>query len=466
MRVAIYVRVSSREQKVKGYSISAQLRQLRKFAESQDWNIVGEYIDPGVSAKDMNRPQLLKMLKDVENGHIDVVLVKNLDRLTRSVSDLYDILEHLEKYDCKFKSATEVYDTTTAVGRMFITIVSAIAQWERENLGERISFGLAEKAQQGKYPNGLPPFGYKVENSKLIINEEEARIVRLIFDKYLSGYGLSKIARHLNQKGITTRTGAKWHKTTIEIVLESQHVRGHTEWAGEVHKHTHEPIIDENTIRAYERVLEQRRKQIKTNSVSSDYLFSGLIQCYNCGANLHGNKTKGKNGTIYYSYRCPNQARGVCKENGTRASEFRLEEQFIGYISRVDFSEVINEVEINEEKDDTIDSLLKELEKIEKRKKKWQFAWVNEIISDDDLRKRMKEETKKEERIRNELIHVEKPKVELNKEEAQKVLQDIEKNWNALTRREKKVLIQSIVKKIEYKKVGRDTVLTNICFNM
>ena len=167
MRVAIYARVSTREQKEHGYSVPGQIRQLNKFAESKNWTVVGEYVDAGVSAKDMNRPELQRMLKDVEEGLIDVILVKALDRLTRSVLDLYKILEYREKNDCKFKSATEIYDTTTAVGRMFITIVSAISQWERENLAERVAFGFVEKAESGRYPRGSEAYGFYSENSKV-----------------------------------------------------------------------------------------------------------------------------------------------------------------------------------------------------------------------------------------------------------------------------------------------------------
>ena len=134
MRVALYIRVSTEDQAREGYSIQAQKNKLEAYCVSQGWDVVGFYIDDGYSAKDLDRPEMKRMLKHIEQGLIDCVLVYRLDRLTRSVLDLYKLLEIFEQHNCKFKSATEVYDTTTAMGRMFITIVAAMAQWERENL--------------------------------------------------------------------------------------------------------------------------------------------------------------------------------------------------------------------------------------------------------------------------------------------------------------------------------------------
>src|SRR5690625_1264812 len=185
MKTAIYVRVSTEEQAKEGYSVSAQMKRLKAFTVSQGWDIHDVYADEGISAKNTKRPQLQRMIKDIKSDKVDVVLVYRLDRLTRSVFDLYKLLETFEKYDCKFKSATEVYDTTTAMGRMFITIVAALAQWERENHGERVAMGFEEKVKQGKCPFNFSPIGYDLnkEKSKLYINESEAIIIREIFTK-------------------------------------------------------------------------------------------------------------------------------------------------------------------------------------------------------------------------------------------------------------------------------------------
>jgi site-specific DNA recombinase len=153
MKVAAYIRVSTQMQVEDGYSLSAQRERLKAFAYSQGWEIVKFYVDEGLSAKDMDRPDLQRMLKGVREGIFDIVLVYKLDRLTRSVIDLDKLLTEFSKHDVMFKSSTEVYDTTTATGRLFIRLVASMAQWERENLGERVRFGMQEKARKGNGPS-------------------------------------------------------------------------------------------------------------------------------------------------------------------------------------------------------------------------------------------------------------------------------------------------------------------------
>ncbi|WP_026826487.1 MULTISPECIES: recombinase family protein [Exiguobacterium] len=136
-------------------------------------------MDEGISGRSTERLALKKMMKDIEDGLIDVLLVYRLDRLTRSVRDLHDILDFLEKHNCQFRSATEVYDTSTAMGRMFITIVAAIAEWESANLGERVRLGQIEKARQGEW-SAPAPYGFRKNNQKrLEVNPDEIEVVKL-----------------------------------------------------------------------------------------------------------------------------------------------------------------------------------------------------------------------------------------------------------------------------------------------
>src|SRR5690606_28162321 len=213
LKVAVYIRVSTQMQVEEGYSLAAQKERLKAFAYSQGWEIVQYYVDEGVSAKDLNRPELQRMLKDMKAKLFDIVLVYKLDRLTRSVIDLDKLLTEFNKYDVKFKSSTEIYDTTTATGRLFIRLVASMAQWERENLSERVSFGMEQKAKEGKWVINVPPFGYdRTTEGYLEIIEHEAVIVKRIYKMYLSGkYGIAKIAKFLNENNLLTKSGSYWN---------------------------------------------------------------------------------------------------------------------------------------------------------------------------------------------------------------------------------------------------------------
>lgn len=139
MKVAIYTRVSTLEQREKGHSIDEQERKLRSFCDINDWTVKDVYVDAGFSGAKRDRPELTRLLDDI--SEFDLVLVYKLDRLTRSVRDLLDLLEVFENNNVAFRSATEVYDTTTAIGRLFVTLVGAMAEWERETIRERSLMG-------------------------------------------------------------------------------------------------------------------------------------------------------------------------------------------------------------------------------------------------------------------------------------------------------------------------------------
>lgn len=462
-KVAIYIRVSTEEQAKEGYSISAQKQKLKAYCIAQGWEVSGVYIDEGISAKDMKRPQLQQMIKDIKSGLIDCVLVYRLDRLTRSVLDLYKLLETFEKHDCKFKSATEVFETTTALGRMFITIVAAMAQWERENTGERVSMGFHEKVRQGKYPLNFRLFGYDLDlkKGKLSINEEEAKIVRLIVHLYLKeNMGANRICQYLNERNIRTRNNNSWGDKGIIQILKSPVYHGTIKYGTASYDDPELAIIDKDTYDLIQKTLERRRNK-NPKEISSDYIFSGLLRCNDCGSarvgfRVYATLASGEK-VQYKNYRCLKRKTGQCKT--PNVSEINLESAFLDYISTIDYSKVIDEVAAAGEnalntpqnKVDT-DKLHKELDKIEKRKKKWQFAWVEEMISDKDFDLRMEEEREKEEEVRTqlELVDDDVNQVTTDKSELADLLQDMRRNWPALSDQEKKSLTQMIVKQIHY----------------
>lgn len=476
MKVAIYIRVSTEEQVAEGYSISAQKQRLKAYCIAQDWDVVGFYVDEGISAKDMNRPQLQLMLEEVKQNKIDCVLVYRLDRLTRSVLDLYQILQTLDKHNCSFKSATEVYDTTTAIGRLFITIVAGLAQWERENTGERIKMGLLEKVRQGKYAQNQRPFGYNLDlkTGLLTINQEEAKIVRLIVDMYLSGKGANLICKYLNERAIHTRDGNKWNDKPLMQMLKNPLYKGTIRWGGIEAEDSVPPILTNEEFDMIQRTIENRRT-LSPKRVSSDYIFSGKLKCNLCGNPLVGYKVypkmaDGSKG-IYKNYRCMRKKSGECE--GVRGmSERSLEQAFLSYIQKqvkITDKHVERALKENVVKPQdlelTKEDYEKEFDKIAKRRKKWQYAWSNDMISDEDFQARMNEEKLKEDELKQEMSeNIIEVKEEIDGNQLSRVLLDISSNWKYLDNNEKKQLVQFTVDRIHTDFIEKKLTVTSIDF--
>ena len=468
MKIGIYIRVSTEEQVREGYSLSGQLEKLKAFCISQNWTVNDIYSDRGISAKNLNRPELQRMLKDIEAGEVNCVLVYKLDRLTRSVFDLYKLLEGFEENNCKFRSATEVYDTTTAVGRMFITLVTSFAQFERENMGERISFGLEEKARQGKIPLNFSPIGYDLnkEESKLYINKKEAKIVRTLFEKYKEGLGSNRLCQYLNNRNLLTKKGNYWSNDTIFKVLKSPIHKGSFNWNGILYEDTHDPIVSKDLWNKVQELIKERKMPSRSGkAISSPYLFSSVILCDDCGNALTGNYTAykradGVNIRINF-YRCRHRLEGRCDSQYASLSEVRVEDEFIKTMKSWDFKPHLNKIaqeKLTKEPhiDENVEELNKELKQLDKRKKKWQYAWSDELIDHEDFKQRMNESNKRISEINNLLKkHVDptEPDKEITKKDIAKLLKDIDGNWDKMSVLEKKNMIYEIVEEIKIERI-------------
>jgi len=304
MSCAIYVRVSTDEQVKEGFSIAAQLERLRAFALSQGWEVTHEYVEEGWSAKNINRPQLQKMLQDIKKEEIQVILVYKLDRLTRSVIDLYTLLNEFEESKVSFRSATEVYDTSTAMGRLFVTLVAALAQWEREQLVERVKVGLEQMVDEGKKPGPQELYGYKFDtdfNCEII--EEEAEMVRWMFELYADGYGYRAIADKLNQRGIKTKRSAKeWGPSTVRQILINDMYIGIFRYGHKIRYDTHPPIINELLFHKVQKRMES--KQI-SDTRKGRLMLTGLLKCSHCNEHgMNGNYDKRDHKVYYRCMKC------------------------------------------------------------------------------------------------------------------------------------------------------------------
>ena len=304
INTAIYVRVSTEEQALNGFSIRAQKEKLMYYATKiKDWNVYKIYSDEGISGKNIeNRPSLLEMINDIKNRRVNNVLVFKIDRLTRSTKDLIDLIELFNNYDCDFNSLNESIDTSSATGRMFIKIIGIFAEFERENIVERVKLGFERKVREGNsICSCTPPLGYNRPkgSNNLLINKKETIIVKEIFNYYLNNKSIPDIVKILNNKNIKTKKNKQWTYKTIKLILTNPTYIGKVRY-GINQKYyfeqtgNHKPIISINDYNKVQNKLS--KKQI------TDAYYSHILKCQ-CGKDMVTKRIY-KNKKVYINYRC------------------------------------------------------------------------------------------------------------------------------------------------------------------
>lgn len=341
IKCAIYTRVSTDEQAKEGYSLDAQAERLSDTARASGWQVYEVYRDDGYSAKNRNRPALKRMMSDAFSGMFDAVLVYRIDRLSRSLKDLIEIVTELSQQKVGFKSATELIDTTTPEGRLMFHQFGSFAQYERELIGQRTKMGLMKRLKMGFW-NTSPPYGYKLVKKKLIIHEPEARIVRMIFDCFLNkNMGVTIIAMRLNDQNIKRRTANKWRGTRVYKIITNPVYTGMVRWGGDEAQGVHKAIIEKDTFAETQARLRYKKKETR-RFMSPNYL-SGLVKCGLCGSSMSVTYPGKKDWFKYY----------VC---GKRATTKECKQDYI----RVDILDksVINEIMKLSNKPKIINSLI------------------------------------------------------------------------------------------------------------
>ena len=323
----IYIRVSTAMQ-VDGYSLEAQKERLIKYAEFQGMEVVREYCDAGKSGKSITgRPEFQRMLQDVaeERDGVDFILVFKLSRFGRNAADVLNSLQYIQDYGVNLICVEDGIDSSKDSGKLTITVLSAVAEIERENILVQTMEGRKQKAREGKWNGGQAPFGYVLDskNSMLVVNPEEAEIVRIIFDKFVhTDMGADAICNYLNQRGYTKKKvrGHELNYFARGLILKildnpvyigkiaygkhaTEKVKGTRDEYRRVKQEEflladglHEAIIDEET---WEAAREKRKrtgvKWVKTHSLEHEHILSGLIKCPVCGGGMSGTVQRRKN---------------------------------------------------------------------------------------------------------------------------------------------------------------------------
>jgi site-specific DNA recombinase len=315
MRVALYPRVSSIESAENGYSIADQTERLKKYCEVMNWDVYKIYTDPGYSGATMERPGLKEMIKDVEAGLIDKVVVYKLDRLSRSQKDtLYLIEDVFLKNKTDFVSITESFDTSSSFGIAMVGILAVFAQLERSKIQERTTAGKEGRAKEGLFHGSkFIPIGYDYVDGFLEFNEYERMQILELYDLFFKGTPLRTIETIFREKGYKHKHGY-WTPTTMRRVMSSKTILGYTKHRDKWYEGQHDPIIDETTWLKGVKLLKERADAFKEKGIrpgaQTTYL-GGLLYCKHCGAKYHKNMGGSKKyGRLFY-YCCHSRSKKV-----------------------------------------------------------------------------------------------------------------------------------------------------------
>ena len=283
IRCAIYTRKSSEEGLEQDFnSLDAQREACEAYIKSQiheGWTLVKkEYNDGGYSGGTMNRPAFQELLSDIEEDKIDIVVVYKVDRLTRSLMDFSKIIDIFDKHGTSFVSITQQFNTTTSMGRLTLNILLSFAQFEREVTGERIRDKIAASKKKGMWMGGCTPLGYKKEDKKLIIEENDAKKVKLIFDKYLELKSVPKLMEWLKKENIKTKSSRDFYKGQLYHMLSNKVYIGKIIHKDNVYEGEHIGIIDDITFERVQKLLyENKLDKVCGTKSSSNSLLAGLI---------------------------------------------------------------------------------------------------------------------------------------------------------------------------------------------
>ena len=319
VRCAVYTRKSSEEGLELAFnSLQAQREAAEAYIASQKhegWVCLPKhYDDGGFTGGNMERPALKDLLRDIENGLIDVVLTYKVDRLSRSLLDFALLMGTFDKSGVTFVSITQQFNSTTPMGRLTLNILLSFAQFEREIIGERIRDKIAASKKRGMHTGGRPILGYDSVGTKLKINSDEAKIVRHIFRRFLILRSALRLAHELNEQGISTKvwtsargkahTGHKWNKVSVYNLLNNRKYVGEVTHFDKVFPGEHEAIIDRKVWDQVQAVFrENSRVRSGQTRNRSPALLKGILQCGHCAGSMGITYTK-KKGRVYRYYQC------------------------------------------------------------------------------------------------------------------------------------------------------------------
>ena len=520
-KCVLYLRVST-EMQVDGFSLDGQRNRLERFANLEEMPIIDVYQDAGKSGKSIDgRPEFKRLLSDIKGGlEIDYILVYKLSRFGRNASDILNSLELIQSYGINLICVEEGIDSSQASGKLLISVLSAVTEIERENILEQTMNGRREKARQGGWNGGFAPYGYYLENNHLYIQDEEAEVIKIIYDMYgNSNIGYGGIAKYLNLQGIKkvvrqNGTLEMWSGHTVKLILDNpvycgkiaygrrtkEKVKGSKNEYKMVYAEDfilengkHEAIIDEEL---WNKVYEKRKKTgVKQPSkIGKDrsHLLTGILKCPKCGGQMYTNKHAWtmKDGTykeVYY-YMCGRNKleRGHYCDYKANLRKTDIEPYVIETIKRIVtndfFVKEIKEkigIQIDVEKIDVeIVNYQKKLNEILQNKNRLENEIDNLPIDAKHRERKLEDMTKRLDSLYDLMVEIEdrindaklrKNAIEMKTislENIYAIMQKFTELYDIISDEEKKEIVQYLIKEIQiYPKSESSTPLKSIEFN-
>ena len=472
----VYIRVSTEDQAREGFSLGEQEEKLLQLCKFKELEVYKVYKDAGISAKDMeHRPQFQEMLKDMKEGKLNYIVAYKLDRITRSVRDLEELISVLEQYNCFLLCDRDDVNTSTANGRFFVRMLTVLSQLEIEIVSERTKFGLNGAIKSGHIP-GQRPFGYKsAEDKRMVIDNATRPYVEKIFDMYLEGKSFQQIANYFKENNIYPKKN--WKDTTIQKIIDNKIYMGDYEQYKRIGKQEYlQPIVYMNVVEPiisrakWEECQRQKERNQRTYTRDRVYTFFQRLKCPNCSRIM---KCKGSGGTKrkYMYYTCEH-----CHINYNEDHVEHLLRDFIYDLLEYDMAVKKFFLPVLEDKANNIDttSIDKEIRDLEKQRNRIKDLYIKGIVEIDDFKEDYK-------LIEDKIANLESKKLELVNLETfnyspHELLaeRDLEKEkmirldtlntvlktkWNGMNKSEKQEFISKFIDTIEIKKDSKGNLI-------
>ena len=476
MIAAVYIRVSTEDQAREGFSLGEQEEKLLQLCKFKELEVYKVYKDAGISAKDMeHRPQFQEMLKDMKEGKLNYIVAYKLERITRSVRDLEELISVLEQYNCFLLCDRDDVNTSTANGRFFVRMLTVLSQLEIEIVSERTKFGLNGAIKSGHIP-GQRPFGYKsAEDKRMVIDNATRPYVEKIFDMYLEGKSFQQIANYFKENNIFPKKN--WKDTTIQKIIDNKIYMGDYEQYKRIGKQENlEPIVYMNVVEPiisrakWEECQRQKMRNQRTYTRDRVYTFFQRLKCPNCSRIM---KCKGSGGSKrkYMYYTCEH-----CHINFNEDHVEHLLRDFIYDLLEYDMAVKKFFLPVLEDKTNNVDttSIDKEIRDLEKQRNRIKDLYIKGIVEIDDFKEDYK-------LIEDKLANLESKKLELVNLETfnyspHELLaeRDLEKEkmirldslnsvlktkWNGMDKSEKQEFISKFIDTIEIKKDSKGNLI-------